>query len=164
MLNFCQLDPLLQEKSVKPQSTHKACLSWNVFENVVWEMAAILERDPLQYINSLWSGEAIWHHKSLLGCEGEFNIRVCSYQYRHSHYKDKQPFYLYDGKPYTGMCLYWISPGSFMLIKEFHIDGSVQDCSISIANALEILQSCTKPSIYLVLKGPILWAATILLA
>ena len=29
-----------------------------------------------------------------------------------------------------------------------HIDGSVQDCSISTANALEILQSCTKPSIY----------------
>ena len=29
-----------------------------------------------------------------------------------------------------------------------HIDGLVQDCSISIANALEILQSCTKPSIY----------------
>ena len=26
-------------------------------------------------------------------------------------------------------------------------DGLVQDCSISIANALEILQSCTKPSI-----------------
>ena len=29
----------------------------------------------------------------------------------------------------------------------YHIDGFVQDCSISIANALEILQSCTKPSI-----------------
>ena len=28
-----------------------------------------------------------------------------------------------------------------------YIDGLVQDCSISIANALEILQSCTKPSI-----------------
>ena len=27
------------------------------------------------------------------------------------------------------------------------IDGLVLDCSISIANALEILQSCTKPSI-----------------
>ena len=27
------------------------------------------------------------------------------------------------------------------------IDGLVQVCSISIANALEILQSCTKPSI-----------------
>ena len=26
------------------------------------------------------------------------------------------------------------------------IDGLVQDCNISIANALEILQSCTKPS------------------
>ena len=28
-----------------------------------------------------------------------------------------------------------------------HIDGSVQDCSNSIANALELLQSCGKPSI-----------------
>ena len=29
-----------------------------------------------------------------------------------------------------------------------HIDGLVQDCSNSIANALELLQSCTKPPIY----------------
>ena len=29
----------------------------------------------------------------------------------------------------------------------YHIDDLVQDYSISIANALEILQSCTKPSI-----------------
>ena len=28
-----------------------------------------------------------------------------------------------------------------------YIDGSVQDCSYSIANALELLQSCTNPSI-----------------
>ena len=28
-----------------------------------------------------------------------------------------------------------------------HIDGLAQDCSISISNALEILQSCTEPSI-----------------
>ena len=28
------------------------------------------------------------------------------------------------------------------------IDGLVQNSSISIANALEILESCTKPSIY----------------
>ena len=27
-----------------------------------------------------------------------------------------------------------------------YIDGLVQDCSNSIANALELLQSCTKPS------------------
>ena len=32
---------------------------------------------------------------------------------------------------------------------ECHIDGLVQYCIISIANALEILQSCTKPSIYI---------------
>ena len=35
------------------------------------------------------------------------------------------------------------------LRKHTHIDGLVPDYSISIANALEILQSCTEPSIYL---------------
>ena len=30
---------------------------------------------------------------------------------------------------------------------KYHTDYLVQDCSISIANALEILQSCTKPAI-----------------
>ena len=29
---------------------------------------------------------------------------------------------------------------------ERHVDGLVQDCSNSIANAMELLQSCTKPS------------------
>ena len=33
---------------------------------------------------------------------------------------------------------------------KLYIDGSVQDCSNSIANALELLQSCSEPSIYLV--------------
>ena len=31
---------------------------------------------------------------------------------------------------------------------KWSVDGLVQDCSISIVNALKILQSCTKPSIY----------------
>ena len=30
-----------------------------------------------------------------------------------------------------------------------YIDGLVQDCSNSIANALELLQSCTKPLTYI---------------
>ena len=30
-----------------------------------------------------------------------------------------------------------------------HIDGLVQDCGISIANALELLQSLDKPSIHI---------------
>ena len=34
------------------------------------------------------------------------------------------------------------------LLTAFNIDGLVQDCSISSASAMEILQSCTKPSIY----------------
>ena len=32
-------------------------------------------------------------------------------------------------------------------------DGLVQDCSNSIANALELLQSCTKPLIWVRLKS-----------
>ena len=34
-----------------------------------------------------------------------------------------------------------------MFPNNHHFDGLVQDCSIFIANMLEILQSCTKPSI-----------------
>ena len=33
-------------------------------------------------------------------------------------------------------------------VQRDHIEGLVQDCSNSIANALELQQSCTKPSIY----------------
>ena len=32
--------------------------------------------------------------------------------------------------------------------RDAYIGGLVQDCSNSIANALELLQSCSKPSIY----------------
>ena len=51
----------------------------------------------------------------------------------------------------------WVSSQCFMLTDpmhitnwnkiNYHIDGLVQDCSISSAFAMEILQSCTKPSI-----------------
>ena len=42
-----------------------------------------------------------------------------------------------------------------------HIDGLVQDCSISIANTLEKLQSCTKPSIYIPYNQYLIWPANI---
>ena len=35
---------------------------------------------------------------------------------------------------------------SLLKNERMHIDGLVPDCSNSIANALELLQSCTKPS------------------
>ena len=37
---------------------------------------------------------------------------------------------------------------SFSSVAIHHIDSLVQDCSNSIANALKLLQSCAKPSIY----------------
>ena len=39
-----------------------------------------------------------------------------------------------------------------------YFDGLVQDCSNSIPNALELLQSCTKPSIWVVPKNAPSWA------
>ena len=44
------------------------------------------------------------------------------------------------GMTVTIFLVNWLDP--------FHIDGLMQDCSNSIANALELLQSCAKPSIY----------------
>ena len=41
------------------------------------------------------------------------------------------------------------------IIYHGYIHDLVQDCSISIANKLEILQSCTEPSIYLRKHGDI---------
>ena len=43
----------------------------------------------------------------------------------------------------TGHFFWWY----MKLVNNEYIDGLVQDCSNSIANALELLQSCTKPSI-----------------
>ena len=47
---------------------------------------------------------------------------------------------------------FWIRKGSFMIDIMFvysdDIDGLVKNCSTSIGNALEILQSCIKLSIY----------------
>ena len=41
--------------------------------------------------------------------------------------------------------------------RSWHIDGLVQDCSNSIANALELLQSCTKPLIYVNISSCIMF-------
>ena len=50
-----------------------------------------------------------------------------------------------NAKKYTTWKLTQITPGKILL--HVRIDGLVQDCSNSIADALELLQSCTKPSI-----------------
>ena len=41
-----------------------------------------------------------------------------------------------------------LSPHAAVSCYIFHLNGLVQDCSNSIANALELLQSCTKPWIW----------------
>ena len=46
------------------------------------------------------------------------------------------------------MALNWTIRYHYNTVNMIHIDGLAQDCSISSANALEILQSCTKPLIH----------------
>ena len=62
---------------------------------------------------------------------------------------------LYAVSCYIGSCYYGIvflfyleSLEDWVHVIDGHIDGLVQDYSISIALAMEILQSCTKPLIY----------------
>ena len=43
----------------------------------------------------------------------------------------------------------WLSNDCNSICKWHNIDGSVQDCSNSMADALELLQSCTGPSIWI---------------
>ena len=85
-----------------------------------------------------------------------FNIKILSYQYRKPHCGDKmvvRSSYLHNEISYTGKMssLYWIwalaiySMLNHYLIHSWHINGSVQDSSIS--SALEILTFCTKASI-----------------
>ena len=106
-----------------------------------------------------------------------FNIKKLSYQYKTSHYKDKpgprfnikmlphqyrkshcgyktvvRSSYLHNGISYT------VKTASLYWIEALKIDDLAQDRSNSIANALELLQSCTDPlrwSYNLILKqGP----------
>ena len=64
---------------------------------------------------------------------------------------DPEVFYQHH-RPRPYQSLTWrlwngkFSPGPGDLFYKIYFDGLVQDCSISNANALEILQSCTKPN------------------
>ena len=57
--------------------------------------------------------------------------------------------------PYTlaGVMIGLKTTGESTKTVQENINGLVQDCSISIADTLEILQSCSKPSIY----GQLVW-------
>ena len=70
-------------------------------------------------------------------------------------------WFLNDG--YVSMNINKHSIQEIEMLACHQIDGIVQDCSISTANSLEILQSCTKPSKYiinLVLINP-LWNVSV---
>ena len=47
----------------------------------------------------------------------------------------------------------WIKLITFSVSRVYHVDGSAHDCGNSIGNALELLQSCTEPSVSYDLNG-----------
>ena len=105
--------------------------------------------------------------RQLFQCEGHwiehgsgpwFSIKMSSYQHRKSHCGDKTIIRL---------VVHWTIKNKQDLnnipisFKKTYIDGLVQDCSISSALAMEILQSCTKPSILSIQWGFLWWQDSI---
>ena len=91
--------------------------------------------------------EITWSHNRLISknshCRNKM-VSQSSYQYRNSHYRDKmvsQSSYQYSNSHYRDKMV----SQSSKLYRNSHyrdkIDGLVQDCSNSIADALELLQS-----------------------
>ena len=100
---------------------------------------------------------------------GYVNIEMPYYEYRNFHFKDKMvlwPSSLYKRIPvllrwhrlYIEMCpCRWCASFDASLdqlwcimacLRSYNFDGLVQDCSNSIALAMELLLSCTTPSIW----------------
>ena len=64
-------------------------------------------------------------------CLEDISVQVCArWDHRNIRVADNEPY----------------SHTVYIMTVSIYIDGLVQDCSSSIANALELLQSCTKPS------------------
>ena len=88
-----------------------------------------LRHQVIYYLDQCWISQNLWAHQ---------NMKIC----------------IWNGLQMSAMLieyqrvkldLFWGMMKNTIL--SLHIDALANDCSISIANTLEILQSCTKPSI-----------------
>ena len=83
----------------------------------------------------------------------EYPSRECKHDIKESKGNMVNPIFKENvqGLKHLGSCAFpeplifgW-KTGSYLTEWQAHVDGQAQDCSNSIANALELLQSCTKP-------------------
>ena len=89
----------------------------------------------------------------ILEQRGHFRMNTSFDLHMNSNYKDMYSWlpYLYNWNPRRRIPITKIRSHDRLYM---YIDGSVQDCSDSIANVLELLPSCTKPSISVQYMSP----------
>ena len=114
---------------------------WNICKIVTWSAHYILRNSKKKSQDMITS----W---SL--CEmGLMKSNECNQIWEWWKFKD-----LWDNEGIMKLSLVWWLGAKLSFLQVHvhdcarHIDGLVQDCSISIAWSMEILQSCTKPSIW----------------
>ena len=160
----CQWIPLTNERAINVKLCYVLCLNlYKRLQNLscVW---IEMPRCSCDFIAWVWyektdrdmmtsSNGNIFCVTGLL-C-GEFQIKIRRFSFRKVHLQISsarwQPFSLglnvltsHDKKIGQRLCLLLAWKNILYIV---YIDGLVQDCSNSIANALDLLQSCIKPSI-----------------
>ena len=127
---------------------HDDVIKWNHFQHY-WPFVQGIPRSP---VKSPHKGQWPWTLMFSLICAW---INTCVNNHEAGDLKYHHTHYDVTVMPYgqTMGCILWfvrLINGLFKSLHcciQYHINTSVQDCSFTIANALEILQSCTKLSI-----------------
>ena len=98
---------------------------------------------------------SFWRHNDVIIASWPRWVGMSFGGWQSSCVNDRTDTYMAYGKVICVLCAVFVSSGCKLLMfhplsswccNRYHADGLVQDCSISSALAMEILQSCTKPS------------------
>ena len=111
-------------------------------------MLTLIYVHHVQYLNQCWF-IVTWglNTKLLWNCDHTRHIKFMLHKVLDSRYII--PPVWHQAITWTSADLWSVgtlTPNCCEIVIKIHIDGLLQDCSNSIANALELLQSCTKPS------------------
>ena len=127
-------------------------IGWAHSQNDPWTIYNAPQLSP----NSIdWNSDRVYRSHGI--CIGQYSKQLIQWRVNDTLYKISENFF---GRPadhqwrkfgwsgqYRVACWgYVLCTFDNICFCWCHIDGSVQDCSNSTANALELLQSCTKPS------------------
>ena len=127
---------------------------WQRSGSTLTQVMACCLAAPCHYPNQCWLtiSEVLWHSPddNFTG-KAQYIYPWKEFETQNYSHISQEPMYL--GTNHAQIKININSPYvslkevSFITSSKDHIDGLVQNCSISIVNTLEILQSCTKPSL-----------------